>query len=221
MNYARKDAIKINVGKTKDLHRYKQEEINKLLYDYAKKGNVVARLKGGDATIFARLTEEIDAIHDLNIPYQIIPGVTSASGAGASIGISLTSREANKSVRFLTIYQKDLVDDKYFKTIATSDDTLVLYMSSHNLGDVVNNLMKFGKNPKTPLAIIEQATTIYQKTFSSNLEDFHSEFLNQKFVSPSIVIIGDVVAWHKKYKWREESLTGEFFNKIKERDNAN
>lgn len=214
LNYARKDAIKVNVGKTKDLHRYKQEEINNLLRHYAKQGNVVVRLKGGDATIFARLSEEIDAIYDLNIPYQIIPGVTSASGAGASIGISLTSREANKSVRFLTIYQKDLIDDKYFKTLAESEDTLVLYMTSHNLGDVVNNLIKFGKNPKTPLAIIEQATTIYQKTFSTNLEDFHREFLGQKFVSPSIVIIGDVVAWHKKYKWREENFTGEFFNKI-------
>lgn len=214
LNYARKDAIKVNVGKTKDLHRYKQEEINNLLRHYAKQGNIVARLKGGDATIFARLSEEIDAIYDLNIPYQIIPGVTSASGAGASIGISLTSREANKSVRFLTIYQKDLIDDKYFKTLAESEDSLVLYMTSHNLGDVVNNLTKFGKNPKTPLAIIEQATTIYQKTFSTNLEDFHHEFSNQKFVSPSIVIIGDVVAWHKKYKWREENFTGEFFNKI-------
>jgi uroporphyrin-III C-methyltransferase/precorrin-2 dehydrogenase/sirohydrochlorin ferrochelatase len=217
LNYARKDALKINVGKTRDLHRYKQEEINELIRKYAIEGNIVARLKGGDATLFARLSEEIDAIIDLKIPYQIVPGVTAASGAAAYAGIPLTSRNAEKSVRFLTIYKDDLVDEAYFKDLGASKDSLVLYMSSHNLGQVVKNLVKFGRDKTTPLAIIEQATTIYQKTYVSSLENFEKDFGKKEFASPSIVIIGRVVEGHFKYAWMEENLSGQYFKKLEER----
>jgi uroporphyrin-III C-methyltransferase/precorrin-2 dehydrogenase/sirohydrochlorin ferrochelatase len=217
LNYARKDALKINVGKTRDLHRYAQEEINQLLRKYAIEGNIVARLKGGDAGIFGRLSEEIDAIIDLKVPYQIVPGITAASGAAAYAGIPLTSRNSNKSVRFLTIYKHDLVDENYFKELAQSDDSLVLYMSSHNLGEVANKLVAAGKNSQTPLAIIEQATTIYQKTFTSTLENFSADFGDKKFVSPSLVIIGDIVSQHHLYRWREENLSGSYFKKLEER----
>jgi len=215
LDYARRDAIKINVGKRKDFHLAKQEEINSLLYEYASQGKIVARLKGGDVAIFARLTEEIDAIKDLKVPYQIVPGITAASGAAAHMGIALTSRDANRSVRFLTIYKDDLVSDKYFKNLSKSDDTLVLYMSSHNFLAIANNLIKFGKNPDTSLAVIEQATTPYQKTYISTLENFQTDFASKNFISPSLIIIGDVVNWHQSHKWREENLSGEFFSNLK------
>lgn len=216
--YARRDAVKINVGKTKDLHRYQQEEINQLLRKYAKAGNIVARLKGGDAAIFGRLSEEIAAIYDLNIPYQIVPGITAASGAAAYSGISLTSRNSNRSIRFLTIYNDDLVDELYWRELAKSNDSLALYMSSHNLNSIVNHLILAGKSSKTPLAVIEQATTKFQKTFVSNLENFNRDFSKKKFISPSIVIIGDVV--DERYAWRDEVLTGKYFQDLEVRNVA-
>jgi len=217
LDYARKDALKINVGKTRDIHRYSQDEINQLIRKFAIEGNIVARLKGGDVAIFAHLSEEIDAISDLSIPYQIVPGITAASGAAAYSGIPLTSRNTNKSVRFLTIYQDDLVDPQYFSQLAKSNDSLVLYMSSHNLNEITKQLIAFKKNPQTPLAIIEQSTTIFQKTYITNLENFSKDFGDKKFISPSIVIIGEVVNQHQQYRWYEENLNGIYFKKLKER----
>ncbi|OFW80771.1 MAG: uroporphyrinogen-III C-methyltransferase [Alphaproteobacteria bacterium RIFCSPLOWO2_01_FULL_40_26] len=210
--YARKDALKINVGKTRNFHRNSQEEINQLIRKFALEGNIVARLKGGDAGIFARLSEEIDAISNLKIPYQIVPGITAASGAAAYAGIPLTSRNANKSVRFLTIYDSDLVDLNYWRELAKSNDTLALYMSSHNLATIINHLILAGKKSSTPLAIIEQATTPFQKTFTSNLKNFRKDFGEKKFISPALVIIGDVV--NQRYEWREENLSGNYFQKL-------
>ncbi len=220
LSHARKDAIKINVGKTRDLHRYSQTEINQLIRKLVLEGNIVARLKGGDTSIFAHLSEEIDAIIDLKIPYQIVPGITAASGAAAYAGIPLTSRNSNKSVRFLTIYKNDLVDLSYWQELAKSNDTLVLYMSSHNLGEVSQHLIAYEKDPKTPLAIIEQATTPFQKTSVTSLENFTKDFGSKKFTSPSIAIIGDVVNQHQQYRWLEENLDGIYFNKLEVR-NAN
>lgn len=218
LTYARKDALKINVGKTRDIHRYTQDEINQLIRNYALKGNIVARLKGGDASIFAHLSEEIDAISDIKIPYQIVPGITAASAAAAYSGIPLTSRNSNKSVRFLTIYKNDLVDEEYWSELAKSNDTLVLYMSSHNLGEITNKLIFAGKNPETSLAIIEQATTPFQKTFISTLEKFNADFGDKKFISPSLVIIGDVAKQHQDYRWREENSEGNYFQKLEARN---
>lgn len=217
LSYARKDALKINVGKICSNHRYTQEEINQLIVQYAKAGNIVARLKGGDTSIFARVSEEIDAILDLKIPYQIIPGVTSAAAAAAYSGFPLTSRDYNKSTRFLTIYKQDLIDENYWQELANTNDSLALYMSSNNLSAITQNLIKFGKDPQTPLAIIEQASTPFQKTFVTTLENFDKEFQEHKFVSPSITIVGEVVRYHQYQHWRQENLEANtnYFDDIK------
>ena len=221
LSYARKDAIKINVGKKREFHRYKQHEINDLIKQHASQGEIVARLKGGDATIFAHLSEEIAAIKDLNIKYQVIPGVTAASAAGACSGIPLTSRDANKSVRFLTIYDKDFDDQAYWQNLALSNDSLVLYMSSHNLGMITKNLTKAGKDKNTLIAIIEQASTIYQKTYITDISNFDQDFADKKFISPSITIIGDIVKEHENCKWKEENLQGVYFKNLRKRQDAN
>ncbi len=216
--HARRDAVKINVGKKRDKHRYKQNEINELIRDYSVKGNIVARLKGGDCSIFAHLSEEIDAIKDLGVTYQIVPGITAASGAAAYSGIPLTSRDSNQSVRFLTVYEKDLFDSDYWQNLSDSDDSLVLYMSSRNLSVISKNLIKSGKNKATPIAIIEQVSTPYQKTYVSNLKNFDKDFSSTDFTSPSIVIIGDVVKHHQDYKWKEENLHGIYFKNPRKRE---
>ena len=217
LNYARKDAIKINVGKIKDLHRYQQSEIGELIKKYALQGNVVARLKGGDPSIFGRLDEEIEAVAGLGIPYQIVPGVSSATGAAAYAGIPLTARNIARAVRFLTIYKNDLVEDGYWQELATTNDTLVFYMSSHHLDLITKNLVASGKNPQTPIAIIEQATTKFQKTYISNIGDFAKDFAGKIFISPSLAIVGEVVKNHQKYQWQEEVLSGVYFNNLKRR----
>lgn len=214
LSFTRKDALKISVGKTRDFHSFTQEQINEEIRKHVLEGKVVARLKGGDVSLFARLSEEIDAIKDLNVVYQIVPGVTAASGASAYAGIPLTSRDSNKSVRFLTIYKENLVDENYWTELAKSEDSLVLYMSSHNLAGVAKKLTEAGKKD-TPLAVIEQATTPFQKTYLSSLAKVEGDFKGVKFTSPSLVIVGEIVNGHKNYKWREENSAGEFFNKLR------
>ena len=215
LKYARRDALKINVGKSCKIHRYTQEEINQLIVQYAAKGNIVVRLKGGDTAIFAHLSEEIDEVLKAKIDYQIIPGISAASGAASYSGIPLTSRQNNKAVRFVSAHGKELFDNNYWQNMAQSDDTLVFYMSSHNLPTIITNLIKFGKSIKTGLAIIEQATTPYQKTHITDMANFNLHFAEKQFISPSLIIIGDVVKQHKDYKWKEEILNGIYFEAVK------
>lgn len=210
--YARKDAAKINVGKSKNSHTFTQQQINQMIVDYASRGNIVARLKGGDPAIFAHLGEEILAISDLKIPYQIVPGISAASGASAYAGIPLTSRELGKAVKFLTFYQENLLDDSYWKSLASTTDTLVFYMSSHNLKTITQKLLQFGQKPAMPLVVIEQATTPFQKNYFSTIGNFSADFGDKKFISPSITIIGELANKRLQHEWREDGSEGEFFN---------
>ena len=222
LQYARRDGVKINVGKSCKMHRYTQEEINQLIVQYAKKGNIVVRLKGGDTAFFAHLSEELEEVNKAGVNYQIIPGISAASGAASYSGIPLTSRNSNKSVRFLTAHNKDsLFSDDYWQNLATSGDSLVFYMSSHNLKAIATNLIKFGMNEKTAVAVIEQATTAYQKTHIARLDNFESQFGDGKFISPSLLIIGDVVKQHKDYKWKEENFDGVYFQDLTAREGIN
>jgi uroporphyrin-III C-methyltransferase/precorrin-2 dehydrogenase/sirohydrochlorin ferrochelatase len=220
LQYARKDALKINVGKVKDLHRCSQDEIGDLIRKYALQGNIVARLKGGDPSIFGRLDEEINAIANLKIPYQIVPAVSSAIGAAATAGIPLTARNIARGVRFLTVYKNDLEADEYWRDLAKTNDSLVFYMSSHHLELISKNLLKFGKDKTTPIAIIEQGTTKFQKTYISNIGDFSKDFGDKKFISPSLAIIGEVVKNHQKYKWQEEATDGVYFKSLRPREKS-
>ena len=210
MEYARKDAIKINVGKTKDFHKFSQTEINYLIKKYLLAGNIVARLKGGDPSIFAHLYEEVDVARSLDIPYQIVPGVSAASGASAYSAIPLTARNIAVSVRFLTLYKKNKFNQEYWQDLAKTRDTLVFYMSSKMAEFIAKSLVRYGKDLTTLIAVIEQATTPYQKTYISNL----AEFKQQEFISPALIIIGDVVKFAKEYAYKDESQIGEYFNKL-------
>lgn len=211
-NFARKDIIKINVGKKRNFHRYTQDEINNLIREYALAGKIIIRLKGGDATIFARLDEEINAIKDLNIPYQVVPGITAASGAAASLGVSLTKRNLVRSVRFLTLYKKDLINKEYWQILAKSNDSLVFYMSSNNIFEICQQLALHGKPLDTPVLLIEQATTPLQKEYGATLGNYYQTYQGYEFESPSLVIIGDILTEYKKYAWQEEKkLIGKYF----------
>jgi uroporphyrin-III C-methyltransferase/precorrin-2 dehydrogenase/sirohydrochlorin ferrochelatase/uroporphyrin-III C-methyltransferase len=190
-----------------------QYTINELMVYYALQGKLVVRLKGGDASMFSNILDELQTLVQNNIPYEIVPGVTAALGAAAYAGIPLTARGYTTAVRFLTSYKLDVVTDSYWKELAQTNDTLVFYMSSETLDHVVDNLVKFDIGDDKLLAVIEQATTPLQNVHVTNLYKYDEQLRGKTFVSPSLVIIGKVVALHEQFKWIENSNSAEHYFK--------
>jgi uroporphyrin-III C-methyltransferase len=212
--YVRKDAVIIYVGKQcRRGYSTPQESINSYIAEYALQGKLVVRLKGGDVSIFSNILDELQTVVKYNIPYEIIPGVTAALGAAAYAGIPLTCRGLSTAVRLLTSYKSDIVTDEYWQELAQTNDTLVFYMSSETLDNVVANLVKYNIDPQKLLAIIEQATTPLQNVNITSLYDFEANFKGRSFVSPSIVIIGKVVALYQKYAWLNNSESSDHYFK--------
>ncbi len=213
-NFVSTDAEIIHVGKQcrRGLST-PQETINDLMVHHALLGKLVVRLKGGDVSIFSNILDELEVLVSHNISYEIIPGVTAALGAAAFAGIPLTARSYATSVRFLTYYKSDIVSDKYWKELANTNDTLVFYMSSETLEKVVEKLTANHIQEDKLLAIIEQATTPLQNVHISNLYDYKKDFSNKKFISPSLVIIGEVVSLHEKFKWLQNSNSNDYYFK--------
>lgn len=178
-----------------------QQTINELLVQYASQGKLVVRLKGGDVSFFSNVLDELETLVQHQIPYEIVPGVTAASGAAAYAGIPLTARDHATGVRFLTLYQSSVIPEAQWKELATSDDTLVFYMSSETLLLLVNGLLGNGADAELPIAVIEQATTTYQQVFTSTLSQAKQDFAEKDFLSPSLVIVGKVVNLHTKTAW--------------------
>jgi uroporphyrin-III C-methyltransferase/precorrin-2 dehydrogenase/sirohydrochlorin ferrochelatase/uroporphyrin-III C-methyltransferase len=213
-NFISPDAELIHVGKQcrRGLST-PQETINELMLHYALLGKLVVRLKGGDVSIFSNILDELEALVAHNISYEIIPGVTAALGAAAFAGIPLTARGFATSVRFLTYYKSDVVTEDYWKELANTNDTLVFYMSSETLEKVVEKLTANHIHEDKLLAIIEQATTPLQNVHISNLYHYKKDFSGKTFISPSLVIIGEVVSLHEKFKWLQNSSGGEYYFK--------
>ena len=192
-----------------------QEDINQLLVHYALQGKMVVRLKGGDIAFFSNVLDELQTLVDNNIPYEIIPGITAASGASAYAGIPLTARGYATSVRFLTCYKTDTVTAVYWKELAATDDTLVFYMSSETLDTVVDNLAAHNIDAGKLVAVVEQATTPMQKVSIGSIYDYADTLKGKTFASPTIVIIGKVVALHKQFAWQLNAATGAlYFNPV-------
>ena len=190
-----------------------QYTINELMVHYALQGKLVVRLKGGDASMFSNILDELQTLVQHNIPYEIVPGVTAALGAAAYAGMPLTARGYTTSVRFLTSYKLDVVTETYWKELAQTNDTLVFYMSSETLDHLVDNLVKHNIAEEKLLAVIEQATTPLQNVHVTNLYKYDEQLRGKTFVSPSLVIIGKVVALHEQFRWIENSNSAEHYFK--------
>lgn len=190
-----------------------QYTINELMVYYAKQGKLVVRLKGGDASMFSNILDELQTLVQHNIPYEIVPGVTAALGAAAYAGMPLTARGYTTSVRFLTSYKLDVVTETYWKELAQTNDTLVFYMSSEGLDHVVDSLVKYSIAEEKLLAVIEQATTPLQNVHVTNLYKYDETLRGRTFISPSLVIIGKVVALHEQFKWIANSNSAEHYFK--------
>ncbi len=214
--YARKDAKKIAVGKTRDHHHKKQNEINEIIEHHLSKNHIVLRLKGGDPGIYAHGAEEIAIARKMDVPYQIIPGITAANACAAYAGIPLTERGGAESVRFLTIY-KDQVNDRSFweKLRHSNTETLVLYMSSNNYSLLCGKLIELGFSRDTQFLVVEQGTTSHHRDYLGTLAAFDELYGNHKFASPCLMIIGNVVRWHEKHSWKESSkIEGSYFSDL-------
>ena len=199
-DYVSPSAEVIYVGKQcRKGYSTKQWFINELMIQFAKDRKNIVRLKGGDVSILSNILDELEALKENNISYEIIPGITAALGAAAYAGMPLTARGYSTAVRFLTAYQSDIVPQNYWKELANTSDTLVFYMSSETLPIVKENLCRFGIDEDKKLAIIEQATTSHQRiTIRSLYEDLPSV---NEFVSPTLVVIGKVVDLHARFNW--------------------
>lgn len=189
-----------------------QATINELMVLYACDGKLVVRLKGGDVSIFSNILDELETLSQHNIPYEIVPGVTAALGAAAYAGMPLTARSYSTAVRFLTAYKSDIVSESYWKELAQTDDTLVFYMSSETLENVVQQLTAHQIAADKLLAVVEQATTPYQQVYTSSLYEYCEKLGGKKFLSPTLVIIGKVVALHAQFRWlQSKNETAEYF----------
>ena len=194
-----------------------QKTINELIVQFAQEGKLVVRLKGGDVSLFSNILDELEALVAHNISYEIIPGVSAAMGAAAYTGIPLTARGYSTAVRLLTLYKSDVVTDEYWKELAQTNDTLVFYMSSETLDSVVQNLVKNHIGADKLLAVVEQATTPFQQVHTANLYEYANALKGKVFASPTLVIIGKVVALHQKFGWlQSNNLEGEYFKPVED-----
>jgi uroporphyrin-III C-methyltransferase len=184
-----------------------QHIINELLVEYALQGKKVLRLKGGDVSIFSNLLDELQALNKYGISYEIIPGITAACGAAAYAGIPLTARNHAQAVRFLTLHNHENIQDSYWKELAQTEDTLVFYMSGNTTDELVKQLLDHKIHTDTSIAVIEQATTPFQKVFSAPIYEFEQQLGNRNYVSPTLIIVGKVAALHASLKWMPENET--------------
>lgn len=178
-----------------------QNEIDRLIVKYAKQGRKVVRLKGGDVAIFSNVLDELESLKQAGIAYQIVPGITAASGASAYAGMPLTARGYSRGVRFQTYSERYPVAPDYWQQLASTDDTLVFYMTGENWFELASLLKANGIDESKYISIIQQATTPYQKVNTYQFKELISPPKEQHFISPSLLVIGRVPELHQAYCW--------------------
>ncbi|QQM26145.1 MULTISPECIES: uroporphyrinogen-III C-methyltransferase [Elizabethkingia] len=215
-NYVGKETEIVYVGKEcSKKASTPQSSINELMVEYALQNKTVARLKGGDVSIFSNILDELQVLKENKIAYEIIPGVTAALGAAAYAGMPLTARGYATSVRFLTYYKSEIMTEDYWKEIAETNDTLVFYMSVGNLTNLVDKFKEYDVSSEKKIAVIEQATTPFQKVYTSSFEDFAQKLGHKLFASPSLVVIGKIVNLHEEFSWLQNTDSeGLYFKSI-------
>jgi uroporphyrin-III C-methyltransferase/precorrin-2 dehydrogenase/sirohydrochlorin ferrochelatase len=203
LDLVRRDATLVSVGKKAGAHSVPQEETNRLLVEYAKAGNRVVRLKGGDPFMFGRGGEELEVLADEGIPFSVVPGITAAAGATAYAGIPLTHRDYAQSAVFITGHcqQNGQSDGKEpdWQQLASTNQTLVIYMGLMRSEYIQQQLVSHGRRSTTPIAIIERGTTARQRVLTGTLDEL--AVLAKQAVSPSLIVIGEVVALRERLAW--------------------
>ena len=200
------EAERIYVGKVAGNHALPQERINALLVDKAREGKIVARLKGGDPYIFGRGGEEGEALHAAGVPFEEVPGVSSAVAAPAYAGIPLTHRDFSSSVTIVTGHENPGKEKSAlnWQALAQSASTLVFVMGMANLPRIAGNLIRSGLDPQTPAALIHRGTTPRQRSLVSTVAQLPEAARSKGFSNPSVVVVGGVAGLAGKLNWFEQ-----------------
>ncbi len=201
LNLVRRDARRVYVGKLKNNHTVSQEEISKMLIDLAKQGKRVLRLKGGDPFVFGRGGEEIEALSENGIAFQVVPGVTAANGCAAYAGIPLTHRDHAQACVFVTGHEKDGELNLNWESLIQPRQTVVLYMGLSSLDAITRGFLSHGANPATPAAVIENGTRAGQRVITGTLESLLDKTAMASIKSPALIIVGSVVSLREKLSW--------------------
>ena len=198
---------RVSVGKEVGKHCVPQEQINETIVNLAKTGRHIVRLKGGDPYLFGRGGEEVIALNKHQIAFEVVPGVTAASGCSAYSGIPLTHRGLSRSVRFITgHFKNDETLDINWQRVADPDCTLVIYMGLGNLSLICNSLIDAGLRPSTPAAAIENGTKKNQHRVLSQLDQLDADVHKSKLIAPVMIIIGEVVSLAEELDWFQSAL---------------
>jgi uroporphyrin-III C-methyltransferase len=205
LRHARADAELIYCGKLPQHHTMRQEAINQLLADKAQEGKIVVRLKGGDPCVFGRAGEEAEYLAERQIPYEIVPGVTSGIAVPAYAGIPVTHREHGSSFALVTGHAsgEKADDEERWRALAKGMDTIAFYMGVGNLPHICSKLLRHGRDPNTPVAVISWGTLPEQATVVGSLADIEEQVKNSTIANPAIILVGDVVQLREKINWYE------------------
>ena len=201
LDMVRRDAEKIYAGKSRAQHSISQENINQLLVRLAKEGKRVLRLKGGDPFVFGRGGEEIGELIEHNIDFQVVPGITAASGCTSYAGIPLTHRDHSQACIFVTGHRKEGSEDLNWAMLSHANQTVVFYMGLDNVVRICESLKAHGRDSTTPAALIEKGTTSSQRVFVGNLDTLPDIVESNKVSAPTLIVVGEVVELHKKLSW--------------------
>ena len=201
MALVRRDAELVYVGKKAGGESSRQSDINEQLVQLANSGKRICRLKGGDPFIFGRGGEEIETLSENGIPFQVVPGITAASGCSTYSGIPLTHRDYSQSCRFVTAHLKGGKCDLPWDEFVADQQTIVFYMALSGAQNLSEQLIKHGMRESMPIALIEKGTTPEQNIYISTLVEMPQLIKTEKVGAPSLLIVGEVVKLHEKLNW--------------------
>ncbi|TSA07507.1 MAG: uroporphyrinogen-III C-methyltransferase [Comamonadaceae bacterium] len=194
-------AQRIYAGKRRNEHTLRQEEINTLLISLATQGKQVVRLKGGDPFIFGRGGEELQALAARGIDFEVVPGVTAASGVASYAGIPLTHRDYAQSCIFVTGHLKNGTADLDWPSLVRLNQTVVIYMGLGGLPEICRQMMAHGAAPNLPIAVVQDGSIASQKVVTGTLIDMPDRVARAGLKSPCLTIIGNVVKLHDELAW--------------------
>ncbi|MGE7664580.1 uroporphyrinogen-III C-methyltransferase [Ureibacillus composti] len=206
LSYAKDTAQLVYCGKEPGKHGLIQDEIHELLVNEASMGKIVVRLKGGDPFVFGRGAEEAAILREANIPYEVVPGITAGIAAPAYAGIPVTHRDYATSFAIVTGHGRAEKgnDFLHWEALANGIDTLAFYMSVGNIGHITKQLIEHGRDPNTPVAVIERGTTENQRTITSTLANIAEKIRQEVIVNPALIVVGEVVNVREKIAWFDQ-----------------